>query len=32
MKIVLLTGQSGTGKTSIAKKLCENEKYNLVNR
>lgn len=32
MKIVLLTGQSGSGKTSIAKKLCENnERYNFVN-
>ena len=31
MKILLITGQSGSGKTTIAKKLCENDKYHFVN-
>lgn len=31
MKILLLLGQSGVGKTTIAKELCKDEKYNFVN-
>lgn len=31
MKIVFLTGMSGTGKTAIAKELCKNDKYNYIN-
>lgn len=30
MKILLIAGASGSGKSTIAKKLCENDKYNLV--
>lgn len=31
MKILLLTGMSGAGKTSIAQKLCEDKRYNFIN-
>ena len=30
MKIILLCGESGVGKTSIALELCKDSKYNLV--
>ena len=30
MKILLITGMSGSGKSTIAKKLCENNRYNLI--
>ena len=32
MKIILMCGMSGSGKTTIAKKLCEkyNERYNFI--
>lgn len=30
MKIVFLTGMSGSGKSTIAKELCKNDKYNLI--
>ena len=31
MQIILITGQSGTGKTTICKTLCDNDKYNFIN-
>lgn len=31
MQIILITGQSGTGKTTICKELCNDDRYNFVN-
>lgn len=30
MKVLLLVGDSGVGKTTIAKELCKNDKYNYI--
>lgn len=31
MKILLITGQSGSGKTTICQELCKDDRYNFVN-